>query len=154
MKIQLTENQYNSLDRIARKTGMDCWFLIRQKDGEDYVFDLEKGRKISWESALNDFNDGIVDDREFYGLSNKDVAELAELFSKFGLKLCIQSNDSLPILKIRKDVTVEVCVSYNDVFDWISRCSDIDILRNIGKYALSCARDLAEPDDDDFRSRA
>ena len=46
MKIQLTDNQFNSLNKIARKTGMNCWFSIRQKDGEDYVFDLEKGRKI------------------------------------------------------------------------------------------------------------
>lgn len=85
MKIQLTDSQFNSLNKIARKTGMDCWFSIRQKDGKDYVFDLEKGRKISWKAALKDFADGIVDDREFYGLSNKDVAELTELFSKFGL---------------------------------------------------------------------
>ena len=85
MKIQLTDSQFNSLNKIARKTGMDCWFSIRQKDGKDYVFDIEKGRKISWKAALKDFADGIVDDREFYGLSNKDVAELTELFSKFGL---------------------------------------------------------------------
>lgn len=42
----LTQTQYDVLNYIARKTGSDCWFDIRQrKDETDYVYDLEE-RKI------------------------------------------------------------------------------------------------------------
>ena len=32
--------------------------------------------------------------------------------------------------------------------------TNIETLRYLGNYALRCARDLENPDDDDFRSRA
>lgn len=42
----LTQYQYNTLNRVARRTKNDCWFDIRQKkDGTDYVYDLEEGRR-------------------------------------------------------------------------------------------------------------
>ena len=43
----LTQEQYDTLNRVARRTGSDCWFDIRQKKhGTDYVYDLEEGH--SW----------------------------------------------------------------------------------------------------------
>ena len=42
----LTQEQYDTLNRVARRTGSDCWFDIRQrKDGIDYVYDLEEGHR-------------------------------------------------------------------------------------------------------------
>ena len=44
----LSENEYNGLTKIARKTKCDCWFDIRQdKNGNDYVFDLENRKRLS-----------------------------------------------------------------------------------------------------------
>lgn len=37
----LTTAQYSVLNKIARRTKMDCWFSIKQLDGQDYVYDLE-----------------------------------------------------------------------------------------------------------------
>ena len=39
----LTNIQYNTLNQIASRTKMDCWFDIRQNESfQDYVFDLEE----------------------------------------------------------------------------------------------------------------
>ena len=41
----LNHDEYDLLTKIAEKSKMDCWFLIKQtKKGEDYVYDLEEGK--------------------------------------------------------------------------------------------------------------
>ena len=41
----LNSEEYDLLTKIAEKSKMDCWFLIKQtKKGEDYVYDLEEGK--------------------------------------------------------------------------------------------------------------
>lgn len=50
----LTNIQYNTLNQIASRTKMDCWFDIRQNESfQDYVFDLE-------EIVYLDLRDGII----------------------------------------------------------------------------------------------
>lgn len=58
--------------------------------------------------------------------------------------------------ELRKTIPVEVSVelSVNDIFNWLTDCQNPAALRYLGKYALRCAEDLENPDDDDFRSRA
>lgn len=58
--------------------------------------------------------------------------------------------------ELRKTIPVEVSVelSVNDIFNWLTDCQNPAALRYLGKYALSCAEGLENPDDDDFRSRA
>lgn len=58
--------------------------------------------------------------------------------------------------KVQKTVklNLDVEMSHNDIFNWLTRCTNIETLRYLGNYALRCARDLENPDDDDFRSRA
>lgn len=55
---------------------------------------------------------------------------------------------------VRKTVDVSVEITYNDIFNWLTECENVEMLRNLGRYAIKCARDIEEPDDDDFRSRA
>lgn len=55
---------------------------------------------------------------------------------------------------VRKTVDVSVEITYNDIFNWLTKCENVEMLRNLGRYAIKCARDIEEPDDDDFRSRA
>ena len=44
----LNHDEYDLLTKIAEKSKMDCWFLIKQtKKGEDYVYDLEEGKRLS-----------------------------------------------------------------------------------------------------------
>ena len=57
----LTQEQYNVLNKIARKTGMDCWFCIHQKrSGEDVIKDLENNKYVSLRSGVSQLNEGIV----------------------------------------------------------------------------------------------
>lgn len=58
--------------------------------------------------------------------------------------------------KLEKNVsvTVEIELNENDIFNWLNDCQDARTLRNLGRAALSFAKGLENPDDDDFRSRA
>lgn len=44
--------------------------------------------------------------------------------------------------------------NFDDIFNWLTKCENVEILRNLGRYAIKCARDIEEPDDDDFRFSA
>ena len=56
----LTAAQYGVLDKIARRTKMDCWFLIKQdKNGDDYVYDLEEGASIELADGVNGLMEGL-----------------------------------------------------------------------------------------------
>ena len=57
----LTQEQYTVLSKIARKTRMDCWFYIHQKqNGEDVIKDLENHKYLSLRSGISQLNEGIV----------------------------------------------------------------------------------------------
>lgn len=59
---KLSSQEYNILDKIATKTGMDCWFSIKTtKKGEDYVWDLEENKRLSLSSGIKQLASGVVD---------------------------------------------------------------------------------------------
>ena len=76
---------YTGLCKIARKTGMDCWFNIIAKNGEDMVFDSENNKIISLQSALEDFVDGVIDPPEEYGLAPCQIREVKKVFDTYGV---------------------------------------------------------------------
>ena len=50
----LTNAEYEVLNKIAKKTKMDCWFYIKQNNkGQDYVFDLEYRKRLSLKYGAN-----------------------------------------------------------------------------------------------------
>ena len=62
----LSEEQFDVIDKIARKSKMDCWFLIKQhirgkRAGEDYVFDCENGKQMTLKAGVNELVEGITD---------------------------------------------------------------------------------------------
>ena len=70
--MKLNEHEFIGLSEIARKTKCDCWFEIRQdKNGDDYVFDLEAGKKISIKSGVSQLAEAMVDPIGEYGLANR-----------------------------------------------------------------------------------
>ncbi len=82
----LSEKEYNLLDKIATKSKMDCWFLIKQtKSGEDYVYDLEEGRKMSLKKGIAQLIDGISGSYADY-LSGEDYEILLDLLVHVMLK--------------------------------------------------------------------
>ena len=56
----LNHDEYDLLTKIAEKSKMDCWFLIKQtKKGEDYVYDLEEGKRLSLRTGIRQLREGI-----------------------------------------------------------------------------------------------
>lgn len=62
----LSEEQYNVLNKLAKKSKMDCWFCIKQHirgkhAGEDYVYDLENGKPMSLRTGVAQLISGMTD---------------------------------------------------------------------------------------------
>lgn len=57
-------------------------------------------------------------------------------------------------VKVPLSADVEVTLTENDIFNWLTHCDNPNCLEYLGKYALKLANNLRAPDDDDFRSRA
>ena len=49
----LTDNEYKVLSKVARKTGCDCWFMLKQDcHGIDYVYDLEERKRMCLKTGV------------------------------------------------------------------------------------------------------
>lgn len=59
--ITFLNEEYNVLNKIASKTGMDCWFYIcTNDDGDDVILDLENNDEVMQiEEAILTLLDGI-----------------------------------------------------------------------------------------------
>lgn len=55
----LTAGQYSVLSKIARRTKMDCWFSIKQLDGQDYVYDLEECMCLELSEGIGYLMEGL-----------------------------------------------------------------------------------------------
>jgi hypothetical protein len=78
----LTTKQYAVLNKIARRTKMDCWFLIKQdQNGDDYVYDLEEGASIELADGINGLMEGLdcVENIESCNLNWIEKTVLCEL---------------------------------------------------------------------------
>ena len=50
---RLTDCEYKVLSKVARKTGSDCWFVIKQDcHGVDYVYDLEERKRVCLKTGV------------------------------------------------------------------------------------------------------
>ena len=77
----LSYEQYNVLNKIARRTKMDCWFHIQQIDGVDYIYDLEDERIYNLQVGLNYLVEGLdcVENISNCYLSSTEKAVFCEL---------------------------------------------------------------------------
>ena len=56
----LTSSEYDLLVKVAKKSKMDCWFSLQQdKNGYDYVLDVESGKKLTLKEGVKDLVDGL-----------------------------------------------------------------------------------------------
>lgn len=81
----LTQTEYDVLCKIARKTKMDCWFLIEQtEDGTDYVYDCESGEKMSLANGVSQLVEELdcVENYNNCDLSNSEQDEFIALLNK------------------------------------------------------------------------
>ena len=86
----LTDNEFNVLTQVSRKTGTDCWFILKQDcRGVDYVYDLEEGKRMCLKTGVNLLAEGL-DCQENLDNCRLDYDErrtLRDLFSKLNIKI-------------------------------------------------------------------
>lgn len=85
MKLILTGDEYNVLNRIAAKTKMDCWFhLDVDASGSDCVRDLEYNSLLPLREGVATLNDGIVP--ELLNLTDGEIEVYANLLKELGIQ--------------------------------------------------------------------
>lgn len=99
IRIILTNEEYNLLNDITRKTKTDCWFwLDKDKEGYDCVNDLENGRKVTLRFAVQQLNEAIVPD-----LIKLSIDEMY-LYGELMKKLSINENPFAEEIEIYENV--------------------------------------------------
>ena len=86
----LTDCEYKVLSKVARKTGTDCWFVIKQDcHGVDYVYDLEERKRMCLKTGLGILVDSIDCQENFDNcwLDYDERRTLRDLFEKFHISL-------------------------------------------------------------------
>ena len=84
---KFTDNQYNGLNKILRRTGCDIWFYIKEEPTRDCIIDLEVNREITLKGALKDLYESITLPLDAYGLTPEEIDEIKILFYQYGYKL-------------------------------------------------------------------
>jgi hypothetical protein len=89
--VTLTTAQYGVLNKIARRTKMDCWFLIKQDpSGDDYVYDIENGINVTLNEGLYLLMEGL-DCKE-----NIEACELNWIEKTVLSSLCLELDVPVP----------------------------------------------------------
>lgn len=86
----LTDEEYKVISKVARKTGSDCWFLLRQDCcGVDYVYDLEKRKRMCLKAGVSMLAESIDCQENFDNccLSDHEKFTLKNLFDKLKIEL-------------------------------------------------------------------
>ena len=83
---KLSNEEFNVLNKISSKSKMDCWFYLKQdKDGNDYVYDLEQSKELSLTDGILMLDNNItsIDD---YELSEDEKCIYISLIYKINTK--------------------------------------------------------------------
>lgn len=81
----LTNEECNILDQIASKSKMDCWFWIEETDDGHVIHDLEADKKMPLWLGISQLLEGITENADFYGLSEKQVFVFENLLKRLGI---------------------------------------------------------------------
>lgn len=84
IRINLTDDEYNLINKLTRQTKTDCWFCLdKDNDGFDCVKDLEQGYKITLRCALRELNEAIVP--ELLNVTKSEIELYGNLLGKLRL---------------------------------------------------------------------
>lgn len=77
--MRLTCEEYRILVKLARVSGIDCWFYLKQNNkGEWYVFDLEERKRMSLRRGVKILVEGLID-LNFNTLTRDEFCMLSRL---------------------------------------------------------------------------
>lgn len=57
-------------------------------------------------------------------------------------------------MSVRRTVDVEIQLTENDIFNWLTQCDDPETLDRVARWCRKYAQGIRGHVDDDFRSRA
>lgn len=88
--MKLTNEEYNVLNHITSATKTDCWFWLKtDKDGNDYVYDLEEGCPVSWQDGLSMLYEAVdfmeEEDWAELGVDAEEIAVFNNLLERLGV---------------------------------------------------------------------
>lgn len=95
----LTKYEFNVLEKVSRKTGSDCWFVLKQDcHGVDYVYDWENGRRVCLKTGVGMLAESIDCQENFDNcwLEWNERVTLYNLFKKLGVDIGSNVNWRLP----------------------------------------------------------
>lgn len=84
---RLSTEEYNTLQHIASATKTDCWFKLEtDENGNDYIFDIEQNKALSWQDGLEMLDDAICwmgkDEFEEIGIEEEEIDTFYGLLDK------------------------------------------------------------------------
>lgn len=86
----LTDYEFNVLSKVSRKTGSDCWFVLKQDcHGTDYVYDLEERRRMCLKTGVGLLAEGLdcQENLDNCYLEWHERVTLRNLFNKLKIEL-------------------------------------------------------------------
>lgn len=86
----LTDEEYKVLSKVSRKTGLDCWFVIKQDcHGADYIYDWEDGKRMCLKTGVGILADSIDCQENFDNcwLDDEERNILRDLFLKLNITI-------------------------------------------------------------------
>lgn len=131
----LTDAEYNVLSKVARKTGADCWFVLKQDNhGTDYVYDWEEGKRMCLKTGVGMLAEGL-DCQENYDncfLEWNEKVTLRNLFAK--LNIIVEFDWKIPVfhgLSIETFMALVKCNKIEYTKDGDDYCVD-DVIYQFG----------------------
>lgn len=139
---KLTKQEYDVLNKIATKSKMDCWFLIKEsEDGlTDYIMDLEENKEMSLTEGILTLHDGINYPGGYLDceLTDVEIDVLSSLLSKLELDgddICESNIDT-----ISRDVDNLLLTFFNGAI-----CNAKDSIKNESIALVTCGVDEDNP---------
>ena len=84
----LTDYECKVLSKVARKTGCDCWFVLKQDcHGVDYIYDIEERKRMCLRTGVSILTDSIDCQENFDNccLSDDEKKTLRDLCGKLDI---------------------------------------------------------------------
>ena len=82
----LSDEEFIVLNKIAKETGMDCWFIIREtKDGKSVVYILDEEFETTLREGIDWLHQGIPS-YEKCNLEKEEIEVFEELLKKLHIK--------------------------------------------------------------------
>ena len=86
----LTDEEFNVLNKVIDRTGMDCWAFLKQDcHGVDYVYDMEERKRMCLKTGVGMIAESLdcQENLDNCWLKWSEKVTLRNMFEKLGIKL-------------------------------------------------------------------